>query len=56
MFLVEPGFFRSIHDFVQDVPEGAGRLEVAALAATSEGAAGPDFDAHAVSAPVPASE
>lgn len=49
VFLSEPGFFRSLHAFVQQASEGSGRLEVQALAATAEGQPDPDF----ASAPKP---
>ena len=48
IFLVEPGFFRSIHDTVHQIAGGQERLEVLALAATSD--EGPsDFDNPALS-------
>ena len=50
--LVEPGCFRQLHSFVQQVSEGQGRLEVLALAATDNSDTSHRFDT-AGAAPAP---
>ena len=46
--LAEPGCFRNMHNMVQSMSGGSGRVEVIALAATDEGDTGSQYAAQSI--------